>query len=74
MMNRDMMQGRWTEMRGQIREGWGMLTHSDTQKIQGKRIQLAGKMQQRYGWTKGMTDRQVHQFVTWVSKSWPIKR
>ena len=51
-MNTDVMEGKWKQMRGQVKEWWGKLTEDDLDVIAGKRDQLVGKLQERYGWAK----------------------
>jgi uncharacterized protein YjbJ (UPF0337 family) len=48
-MNWDQVEGKWTQMKGSVKEHWGKLTDDDLNQIAGKRDQLIGKLQQRYG-------------------------
>jgi uncharacterized protein YjbJ (UPF0337 family) len=52
VMNADVMEGKWKQMRGQMKEWWGKLTEDDFDVIAGKRDQLVGKLQEKYGWAK----------------------
>jgi uncharacterized protein YjbJ (UPF0337 family) len=61
-MNWDTIQGKWTEMKGQVKERWGKLTDDDFDVIAGKRDQLAGRIQQRYGIAKDEAEKQVNDF------------
>src|ERR1700733_11717541 len=51
-MNTDMLKGDWTNLKGKIKEKWGKLTDDDLTVIEGKRDQIAGKLQERYGYAK----------------------
>ena len=51
-MNKDIFEGKWTEMRGQVKEWWGKLTDDDLDRTEGKAEQLVGLLQQKYGYTK----------------------
>lgn len=51
-MNRDIFEGKWKEMRGQVKEWWGELTDDDLEKTGGKADQLVGLLQQKYGYTR----------------------
>lgn len=51
-MNQDVFEGKWKEMRGQIKEWWGKLTDDDLEQVGGKADQLIGLLQQKYGYTK----------------------
>jgi len=51
-MNNDILEGRWKQMRGSTKEWWGKLTDSDLDRIAGKRDQLVGALQEKYGYTR----------------------
>jgi uncharacterized protein YjbJ (UPF0337 family) len=61
-MNWDRIEGRWQETKGKIREQWGKLTDDDLDIIAGKRDQLVGILQRRYGETRDEMERQVREF------------
>lgn len=44
------------------REKWGELTDDDLDRMKGKRDQLVGKLQERYGLAKDDAERQVDDF------------
>jgi uncharacterized protein YjbJ (UPF0337 family) len=48
----DILEGNWKEMRGKVKEWWGKLTDDDLARINGKRDQLVGALQKRYGYAK----------------------
>lgn len=62
-MNLDLVEGRWKEIRGAVRERWGRVTDSDLDVIAGKRDQLVGVLQQRYGSAREEIERQVEDFT-----------
>ena len=51
-MNRDIFEGKWKEMRGQVKEWWGELTDDELEQTGGKADQLVGLLQQKYGYTR----------------------
>ena len=61
-MNRDQLEGDWKQLKGKVRETWGKLTDDDFDRIAGKREQLVGTLQKRYGIAKEEAERQVKQF------------
>lgn len=63
-MNRDVIEGNWTQLKGKVREMWGKLTDDDVDVIQGKRKQLSGKLQERYGLAKDEAEDQIDEFLT----------
>ena len=58
-MNWDRIEGNWKEFKGRVREQWGKLTDDDLDIAAGKRDQLIGRIQERYGIAKEVADRQV---------------
>jgi uncharacterized protein YjbJ (UPF0337 family) len=42
----------WKQLHDQMKEWWGKLTDDDLDVIGGKRDQLVGKLEERYGWAK----------------------
>lgn len=58
-MNKDTIEGNWTQFKGKIREQWGKLTDDDIDVIAGKRDQLLGKIQERYGIAKDEAEKQT---------------
>jgi uncharacterized protein YjbJ (UPF0337 family) len=53
------IKGGWTQTKGAIKEQWGKLTDDDLMEIQGRRDQLVGKIQSRYGISQAEADAQV---------------
>jgi uncharacterized protein YjbJ (UPF0337 family) len=51
-MNKDILEGKWKQMRGQAKEWWGKLTDDDLDRAAGKSEQLIGLLQQKYGYTR----------------------
>ena len=62
-MNWDQIAGEWKNMKGRIREQWGELTDDDMDRIGGKKDQLVGTIQSKYGLAKEETERQVDEFA-----------
>ena len=51
-MDWDRIEGNWKQFSGKVKEKWGQLTDDDLTQINGKRDQLEGVLQQRYGYAK----------------------
>jgi uncharacterized protein YjbJ (UPF0337 family) len=62
-MNWDQVKGNWKQFKGKVKAKWGQLTDDDLTTIEGKRDQLAGKLQERYGYTKDQAERELDQNV-----------
>ena len=56
-MNHDTMEGNWKQFKGKVQQQWGKLTGDDLDVIQGKRTELVGKVQERYGIAKDQARR-----------------
>jgi len=58
-MNWDRAEGNWKQFKGIVKEQWGKLTDDQLDVIAGKRAQLAGKIQEAYGFSKEEAERQL---------------
>jgi uncharacterized protein YjbJ (UPF0337 family) len=61
-MNSDQVQGNLKQVMGSMREKWGKLTNDDLQQAAGKKDQLLGKLQERYGYTREQAEREMEDF------------
>ena len=62
-MNWDRIEGNWKQFSGKVKEKWGDLTDDDLTMINGKRDQLEGKIQERYGYNKDQVKKAVDDFL-----------
>lgn len=62
-MNWDRVEGNWKQLKGKAREKWGKLTDSDFEQIAGKKDQLIGRIQERYGITREEAQKQADEWV-----------
>ncbi len=62
-MNWDTAKGQWKQFRGQVQEQWGKLTDDDLAVVAGKKDQLAGLLQQRYGLAKEEAEAELEDFA-----------
>ncbi|MFA6045882.1 MAG: CsbD family protein [Phycisphaerales bacterium] len=62
-MNWDIIEGRWTEMKGKAREQWGKLTDDDLEVIAGRREKLSGTLQRVYGKTREEVEREMDEWA-----------
>jgi uncharacterized protein YjbJ (UPF0337 family) len=67
-MNWDRIEGDWKIAKGKVKEQWGKLTDDDLDIIEGKREQLAGKIQNAYGVSRDEAEKQLTQFETHYNK------
>ncbi len=62
-MNWDQIAGNWKQFTGNVKEKWGKLTDNDLTVVAGKRDQLAGLLQQKYGYAKEVAEQEVDDFI-----------
>ena len=62
-MNWDRIEGNWMNFKGRVKEKWGELTDDDLDRAAGKRDQLAGRIQERYGIARDEADRQLDEWA-----------
>ncbi|WP_417829276.1 CsbD family protein [Thalassospira sp.] len=62
-MNWDQIEGRWKQMRGDIKSQWGRLTDDDVDQVDGQRDKLVGRVQEAYGIEREEADRQVRDWI-----------
>jgi uncharacterized protein YjbJ (UPF0337 family) len=62
--NQDILQGEWPALKGQVKLRWGKLTDGDVQRLNGKTDELAGVLQQRYGYGKAQAKIEINQWVS----------
>lgn len=61
--NTDILEGKWKQMRGALRERWANVTDDDLERIVGRRDQMVGLLQERYGYTRQEASNQLDDFV-----------
>lgn len=69
-MNWDQVEGQWKQLKGKVITQWGKLTDDDLDVIAGKREELAGRIQERYGVTREEAQKQVEQWQSSWKKDW----
>jgi uncharacterized protein YjbJ (UPF0337 family) len=61
----DTLQGNWNQVKGKVREKWGLLTGDDIEHIAGHKDRLIGKLQEKYGkakWNEADVEREIRGF------------
>jgi uncharacterized protein YjbJ (UPF0337 family) len=62
-MNRDILEGKWKQFRGEIKETWGELTDDELDQIGGRYDKLVGKLQERYGYSREEAEEELDRFL-----------
>lgn len=61
-MDWNIVEGNWKQFKGKVKTQWGKLTDDHLDQIDGKRIELAGRIQETYGITKDEVEQQIKDF------------
>jgi uncharacterized protein YjbJ (UPF0337 family) len=59
VMNQDQAKGKFTQIKGKLKETWGRLTDDDIALYEGKRDQFLGRLQEKYGFVKDEAEVQL---------------
>ena len=51
-MANDVLEGKWKQLKGKVKQQWGKLTDDELDQIEGKQEELVGLLQERYGYEK----------------------
>jgi uncharacterized protein YjbJ (UPF0337 family) len=62
-MNWDQIAGQWKQLKGRAKTKWGKLTDDEVDIVEGKRDQLVGKIQERYGIDKDKAEKEVDEWI-----------
>jgi uncharacterized protein YjbJ (UPF0337 family) len=73
-MNDDTLKGSWKIVRGKAKEWWGKLTDDDLDVIDGRRDQLIGKLQQRYGYSREEAAQEVNMRLKEMDRQSDVNR
>lgn len=63
-MNRDVLEGKWKQIRGEAKSWWGKLTDDDLDRAAGKFDALSGLLQEKYGYTRERAADEIDRRVT----------
>ena len=61
--NQDILQGKWQELKGQVKQQWGKITDDDIQRLSGKTEELTCALQQRYGYGKVQAEMEIDNWL-----------
>lgn len=62
-MNSDQFEGKWKQLKGSVKQRWGKLTDDDVTALSGKKDELVGKLQERYGITREQAQREADEWA-----------
>ncbi|MFW5798498.1 MAG: CsbD family protein [Planctomycetota bacterium] len=62
-MNKDILKGKWKQLKGDIKREWGKLTDDDMDRIAGDHDKLVGRLQELYGLKKEEAEKKIDAMV-----------
>ena len=62
-MNWDQIQVNWAQFKGKVRNNWVKLTDEDLTRIGGRRKELSGRLQARYGFARAEAEREIEAWM-----------
>mgnify|MGYP001316395512 CR=1 FL=1 len=62
-MDWNRIQGNWKIFKGKAQQQWGKLTDDDLDLIDGRREELEGKLQERYGYERDQVRNEIDRWV-----------
>ena len=68
VMNKDILLGKWKQMKGQVKQQWGLLTDDRLDRISGRYEELTGLIQEKYGYTREKAEQELNSFLAKVTK------
>ena len=68
-MNKDIFEGKYKEMHGQLKEWWGKLTDDELEQAGGNAEQIIGLLQQKYGYTREIAEEEFNRRVASVMEA-----
>ena len=69
-MTNDILEGNWKQLRGRGKEAWGNLTDNALNQIEGRRDRLAGKLQEKYGYSRMEAEQEINNFIEGLDDDW----
>jgi uncharacterized protein YjbJ (UPF0337 family) len=66
-MNWQQIEGKWDQVKGDVKTKWAKLTEDDLKFVGGSRDRLVGKINERYGVIKEQAMKDVDEWVTKVN-------
>ena len=68
-MDSNRIEGSWTELKGKAKQQWGNLTDNELTQIGGKKDELIGRIQARYGYSKDKAKQEVESWLESMGQS-----
>ncbi len=67
--NQDLLQGKWPELKAQIKQQWGNLTEDDVTRLSGRPAELVLLLRQRYGYGQAQAEMEMNNWLHGLGQS-----
>lgn len=61
-MNWDQIEGNWKQIKGKAQSKWGDLTNDELDRVEGRREEMVGLLQEKYGKAREEAEAQVDEW------------
>ena len=68
-MNKDVLKGKWKEIKGSIKEQWGELTDDEITQVEGSEEKFVGLLQKKYGYKREEAEDRYRKFMERYDKA-----
>ncbi|TCK09543.1 CsbD family protein [Marinobacterium mangrovicola] len=58
-MNIDIAEGKWKQLKGEVKNRWGKLTDDELNQVEGRSERLVGLLQERYGLEREQAEKEI---------------
>lgn len=58
-MNWDQIEGNWKQLKGKAQAKWGDITDDEWHQVSGRRDEIAGLVQEKYGYSRERAEQEV---------------
>lgn len=58
-MNKDIIHGKWQEIKGDIQKAWGKITNDELDQVKGNATEVAGLLHKKYGMAKDEASKKI---------------
>ena len=62
-MENNTIEANWEILKGKAKQYWGKITDDDWMRVKGKRQELVGKLEERYGYEHERAEMEVDKFL-----------
>ena len=62
-MEKDILKGKWLQVKNDVRNWWSRLTEEDVEHIQGDAERFIVKLEERYGYAREQAEKEISDFL-----------